>query len=368
MERARPCFAPAVALHGQDRGWSGRRFLCGVRTLTHPRARLPQRAHVRASSGPPGRGGADGAAGGGAGGGAGGATHGVRLGRAALEGGTRRGRTLRTRRWTTLAEVGVDDGGAGAGRVEVAMAAQAVGADFRVTGATRARVRRRCDRCARTYTAASRGRFEVWLVGAGALGERAQAVVGEDGAEATEAFAAGVAEVALERHVHDAVWLGVATKSLCGAACAGVRMAGAAGSVVYAPADARVGGGVEARGGEAGSAEADGGEGATVGRAGRRRGRAARAKAAVGSGRGVGTRESGTWSCGRRWCLSGGGAAGAIAAQSRVGVDVSLSLGAVIARVSRAHVVRDSPQRALRAATRTRVAAFGCALFTTAAS
>lgn len=147
-----------------------------------------------------------------------------------------RGRTLRSRRWTTLGEVGVEGDWESSTRVEVAVAVQRVRRDYRVVGAVRAPVMRRCDRCAEMFAAQSRGKFEVWLATSetGELGDVTD-VVGEDAVEAVEAFAVGVNEVDLTEHVRDAVWLGLPSKSLCTEDCQGVQVSnGSLGTVSYA--------------------------------------------------------------------------------------------------------------------------------------
>lgn len=129
-----------------------------------------------------------------------------------------------------MEDVGSDDT-----RVEVAVAVQRVRRDYRVVGAVRVPVQRRCDRCAERFEELSRGKFEVWLATNedGKLGDM-EDVVGDVGPEAVEVFAAGVNGVDLTEHVKDAVWLGLPTKSLCGEDCQGVQMMdGSSGSVTY---------------------------------------------------------------------------------------------------------------------------------------
>lgn len=151
------------------------------------------------------------------------AKHGVVLQRAEIEGGTRNGRTMRTRRWTTLGEIGLEGGGRLSRRVEVAVAVQRVRGDYRVVGGTRSGIERRCDRCDEMFEEVSKGKFEVWLGGGedGEVGDLGD-LVGEGGAEAVEGFGMGVVEVDLGAHVRDAVWLGMPTRAICGEDCKGV--------------------------------------------------------------------------------------------------------------------------------------------------
>lgn len=191
--------------------------------------------------------------------------HGLVLRRDEVGSLTRNGRTGKTKRWTTLDELGIRadelcfrDAGAedaanweGGSGVYVQLAVQPVGKDFRVLGKMSADIRRTCDRCMRLFTERSEGRFEVVLDVSGCSSvmdnaayeeatKRAQSVnsVLQD-AEAVESFPASVDEVDLSCHARDAILLGVPTRALCSRDCAGIPVTGDddVGSVRYGGAN-----------------------------------------------------------------------------------------------------------------------------------
>lgn len=158
----------------------------------------------------------------------------LRLQRRQIESGVRTGRTLRLKRRATLADIGVEEGDA-TQPVQVELRIARVRGDYRVAGRVQTVIRRECDRCACAFAADVDGTFEVWLVDDDGDEERAREK-GQFVYEAVESFDDGVPFVDLHCHVRDGVLLGVPTKALCRADCAGVatHIDDSLGSVRYA--------------------------------------------------------------------------------------------------------------------------------------
>lgn len=180
------------------------------------------------------------------------AEHGMVLRRDDLAVMTRNGRTAKLMRWTTLEELDIRPDelcyqdsssedvleGDGERRLDVKLAVQPVGKDFRVMGKISAQIQRTCDRCMRVFEEQSDGKFEVVLDVSGIsdfldsstsddFGKKGRAVnflLQE--AEAIEPFPLSIDEIDLSPHARDAILLGVPTRAICGRDCVGISIVG----------------------------------------------------------------------------------------------------------------------------------------------
>lgn len=163
---------------------------------------------------------------------------------------TRNGRTAKLTRWTTLDELDIrpdelcyEDASSekvenadGKRKLDVKLAVQPVGKDFRVIGKVTAQIRRTCDRCTRVFEEQSDGKFEVVLDVSG-ITEFLDSAVSDDSrrkgqtvnsllqdAEAIEPFPASIDEIDLSPHARDAILLGVPTRAICDRNCTGISI------------------------------------------------------------------------------------------------------------------------------------------------
>lgn len=180
------------------------------------------------------------------------AEHGMVLRRDDLAVMTRNGRTAKLTRWTTLTELDIradelcyQDSGSedasdsdGERRLDVKLAVQPVGKDFRVMGKLSTQLQRTCDRCTRVFEEEVDGKFEVVLDVSG-IGDFLDSSTSDDfgkkgravnfllhEAEAIEPFPLSVDEIDLSPHARDAVLLGVPTRAICDRDCVGISIVG----------------------------------------------------------------------------------------------------------------------------------------------